>query len=69
MWSLFPWVLAVLGGLFVAGLASNFLGSGTGAFGGPPMPAPGPLIGMMGVPLFGAAVAAVAVVHYFRRKG
>ena len=69
MWFSFNWVLVVLGGLFTAGLASAFLGSGMGAFGGPPMPAPGPLIGMMGVPLFGAAVAAVAVVHYLRRKG
>jgi hypothetical protein len=69
MWFSFGWVWVLLGGLFVAGLGGALLGSGTGAFGGPPMPAPGPLIGMMGVPIFGAAMAAVAVVHYFRRKG
>jgi|RhiMetdeSRZDD1v2_1073273.scaffolds.fasta_scaffold291093_2 hypothetical protein len=69
MWFSFTWVLAVLGGLFVTGLASAFVGAGMGAFGGPPTPAPGPLIGVMGVPLFGAGVAAVAAVHYFRRKG
>ena len=64
----FTWLLVVLGGLFVAGLASAFFGSGIEAAGGLPTMAPGPLIGMMGVPVFGAAVAAVAVVHYFRRK-
>jgi hypothetical protein len=64
----FTWVLAILGGLFVAGLASAFLGSGIEAAGGFPAMAPGPLIGMMGVPAFGAAVAALAAVHYFRRK-
>jgi hypothetical protein len=68
MWFSFGWVWAILGGLFVAGLGSAFLGPGMGAYGGPPMPAPGPFIGM-GIPLFGAAVATVAVVHYFRRKG
>jgi hypothetical protein len=67
MWFSFAWALAIIGGLFVAGLASGFLGSGIGAF-GPPAQAPGPLIGMMGLPVLAVAVAALSVVHYFRRK-
>jgi hypothetical protein len=68
MWTWFSWVAAVLVSLFVAGLASAFLGSGLGAFGGAPIPAPAPLIGMMSVPALAAAAGAVALVRYLRRK-
>ena len=66
--STFSWVVAILGSLFVAAFVSAFVGSGFGAFGGAPTAAPAPLIGMMSVPVLGAAAAALALVHYFRHK-
>jgi hypothetical protein len=68
--SIFKLVLTILGVLFATGIAGAFVGVGAGGgFGGPLATAPGPLIGVMGLPVLAAAAAAVGAVHYFRLKG